>query len=123
MATQIDMETFVARLRAKRGDRGLREIAEEIGELSASTLSRIENGKVPDLDIFLRLCDWIGTSPDDFLISSSDKQNISPNTLEIIEAHLRADKNLDEKTAKAIAEMVKSAYQLNRRDTHADKGI
>lgn len=109
------MTAFTALLKAKRADKSLRETAREIGEISASTLSRIENGKVPDMETFLSLCDWMGVEPEQFLKKEDGEQYVEPTTPEIIEAHLRADKNLDQTTAKAIAEMVRAAYQLNRR--------
>lgn len=115
MASYLDMSAFTAMLKAKRASNSLREAAKEIGEISASTLSRIENGKVPDMESYLRLCDWIGADPDQFLKRAKEEETAEPTTPEIIEAHLRADKNLDETTAKAIAEMVRTAYHLNRR--------
>jgi hypothetical protein len=39
--------------------------------------------------------------------------------MEVIEAHLRADKNLDETSAEAIAKMLRAAYNVNRRDKDA----
>ena len=55
-----------AMIRKQRGERGLREVAQEIGEINASTLSRIEHGNLPDLATFLRICRWLGVSPDEF---------------------------------------------------------
>ena len=52
----VDIRKLAALLRAKRGRRGLREIADEIGGVSASTLSRLEQGNTPDLETFARLC-------------------------------------------------------------------
>lgn len=119
MATQIDLAKFVAMLKTKRGERGLREVAQEIGEISASTLSRLENGKIPDMDTFLRVCDWMKIDPSQFLVRT-EVGNPTTSTPEIIEAHLRADKNLDEATAEAIAEMVRAVYRLNRRNKESD---
>jgi transcriptional regulator with XRE-family HTH domain len=115
MTTKIDLEAFIAMFKTKRGDRGLREVAGEIGDISASTLSRIENGKSPEMEVFLRLCDWMGVDPAAFL-TRSEESHVELNTPEVIEAHLRADKNLDEATAEAIAQMVRTAYELNRRN-------
>lgn len=114
MKTQIDLSSFIAMFKTKRGERGLREIAQEIGEISASTLSRLENGKAPEMEVFLRICDWMQIDPSTFLTTSAREEQ-EVNTPEIIEAHLRADKNLDEATAEAIAQMVRTAYELNRR--------
>ena len=45
-------------IRKKRGAKSLRIIATEIG-ISAATLSRIENGKTPNLHSYQRICNWI----------------------------------------------------------------
>lgn len=120
MNTQLDMNLLIAHLRARRGEVGLREAAVQIGEISPATLSRIENGKVPDMEVFLRLCDWMGLAPEVFL-KRDDQPKPQLGTPEMIEAHLRADRELDETTAEAIAHMVKAAYQLGRRQRD-DKG-
>jgi len=117
MATRIDVDMFTARIKAKRAGMGLRETANQIGNISASTLSRVENGKIPDTETFLRICDWLEESPDTFIIS--DQQSTGGATIEVIEAHLRADKNLDEESADAIAKMLRAAYNVNRRDKDA----
>lgn len=44
---------------------GVREFAKEIG-ISAATLSRIENGKVPDIETFFKLCFWMKRSSNEF---------------------------------------------------------
>ena len=56
MSVGVDTAKLSAMVRAKRGSMGLRAAAEEIGDISASTLSRIEQGRIPDLDTFFRLC-------------------------------------------------------------------
>jgi len=53
-------------LREKRGHRGLREVAAEIG-VSPATLSRVENGQLPDLQTFSKMCRWLDTDPGAFL--------------------------------------------------------
>jgi len=121
MTNQLDQKAFIARIKAKRGDMGLREAAAEIGEISASSLSRIENGKLPDMETFLRICDWLEVDSSTFLTLASDAEFESEgNTPQIIEAHLRADTNLDEDTAIAIAKMVKNVYEMNaKKNNHA----
>lgn len=49
-------------LRLKRGNRGLRETAKEIG-VSSATLSRIERGKLPNILHFVKLCKWLNADP------------------------------------------------------------
>src|SRR5438552_13334027 len=62
----IDFQKFSAMLKTKRGGRGLRVVADEISGVSASTLSRIEQGNIPDLETFMRICKWLGVSAEDF---------------------------------------------------------
>lgn len=119
MSSQLDMGLFVAYLKARRGEMGLREAVQQIGDISPATLSRIENGRIPDMDVFLRICDWIGIPAETFLKRESDATAL-PKTTEVIEAHLRADRNLDDATAEAIANMVKAAYALGQRRSHTD---
>jgi transcriptional regulator with XRE-family HTH domain len=112
---EIDIRKLAALLRTKRGKRGLREIAKEIGEMSVSTLSRVEQGKIPDLGTFLRLCHWLGVSPEQFVSESlrNDSQSPEPtvSTQEMIVAHLRADRTLDPRTAEALSTMIRLAYE------------
>lgn len=108
MTTEIDIQEFAKRIRDKRGSQGLRTAAQEIGGVSASTLSRIEQGKLPDLDTFIRICRWLGVSADHFTIAAGTDAlgQTEPN---IVSLHLRADRVLDPKTARAIVNMIQLA--------------
>src|SRR2546423_7833179 len=81
----------------------LRDVADVV-TVSASTLSRIENGTGrPDADNIARLTQWLDM-PVDRLIrqQSSDVEPViyypHEATPDIVEAHLRADKNLSKDT-------------------------
>jgi len=112
----INLQKLAAHLRTKRGDRGLRFVAEEIGSVSASTLSRIEQGSAPDLAIFMRICAWLGVSPEEFVEpalglkrkAGRDSQTPLP---EAIESQLREDRVLPTTSVDAISEMIRVAYQ------------
>ncbi|GLY96564.1 helix-turn-helix domain-containing protein [Actinoplanes sp. NBRC 103695] len=82
----------------------LREAAREAG-VSAATLSRVLNGKVPDTATFAALVRWLGVSADLFI----DRER-QVSGAEAIEAHLRADRTLPPATAKALAALVRAAY-------------
>jgi transcriptional regulator with XRE-family HTH domain len=107
MEPEIDIRQLAALFKAKRGKRGLRTVAEEIGGVSASTLSRVEQGKLPDLDTFVRICRWLEVSTDRFLPSTENAPQTVP---QLIVAHLRADRNLDPSTAEALVTMIQLAY-------------
>src|SRR5438067_9942400 len=91
-------------VRRRREQQGmsLRDLASETG-VSASTLSRIENGTgKPDADNIARLTAWLDMPMERILGGRpSDTQENKPvvyfarePTPEIVEAHLRADRNL-----------------------------
>jgi transcriptional regulator with XRE-family HTH domain len=95
----------------------LRDVADEI-EVSASTLSRIENGTgKPDADNIARITRWLDM-PVDRVMNNRPGKDVEPvvyypheATPEIVEAHLRADKKLSPETAKALSELFRVAYQ------------
>jgi transcriptional regulator with XRE-family HTH domain len=94
----------------------LRDVA-DVTQVSASTLSRIENGTgKPDADNIARLTNWL-EMPVDRVMKNRQPEEVEavvyyPHeaTPEIVEAHLRADKNLSPETAKALSELFRVAY-------------
>lgn len=95
----------------------LRDVADKTG-VSASTLSRIENGTgKPDADNIARLTNWLDMPIDRVMKKKSSRKEVEPviyypheATPEIVEAHLRADKNLSDETASALSELFRVAY-------------
>jgi transcriptional regulator with XRE-family HTH domain len=93
-------------IKSKRGKRGLREISQEIGGISVSTLSRVENGNLPDIETYIRICKWLDVSTDYFAgedVDVSKKQ-------QVVVANLRADKTLPPELAEALIKMINLAY-------------
>ncbi len=96
----------------------LRDVA-DVTQVSASTLSRIENGTgKPDADNIARLTGWLDM-PIDRVMNKHQNDNKFVDAIvyypheatpEIVEAHLRADKNLTPETAKALSELFRVAY-------------
>jgi len=107
-------------IRRRREQQGmsLRDLADETG-VSASTLSRIENGTgKPDADNIARLAAWLDM-PIERVMHHGNRAANDPkpvvyypheSTPEIVEAHLRADKHLSPQTAKALSELFRVAY-------------
>ena len=108
MANYLDIEKLASLVRTKRRERGLREVSKEIGTVSPSTISRVENGKVPDIDTFLILCDWLNVSPADLL--GNDREREIESTPDRIAFLLQSDPNLDPAMANALALLIKTAY-------------
>src|SRR3989475_11729543 len=96
----------------------LRDVADQTG-VSASTLSRIENGTgKPDADNIARLASWLDM-PIERVMHHTNRSPSDPkpvvyypheSTPEIVEAHLRADRQLSPETAKALSELFRVAY-------------
>lgn len=96
-------------LKEKRNNKGLRAIADEIGNVSFATLSRIEQGKIPDIDTFLRICKWLNVSTETFIIDNPELKEVV-STKDRVLAHLRADKTLSKDTANMLIKMIDLAY-------------
>lgn len=98
-------------------DLSLRDVADII-DVSASTLSRIENGTGrPDADNIARISQWLDM-PVDRVMNKQSADSVEPviyypheATPEIVSAHLRADKNLSPETAEALSELFRVAYK------------
>lgn len=115
-STGIDLKKLAAHLRTKRGDNALRVVAEEIGGVSALTLSRVEQENAPDLPTFIRICKWLGASPGEFVEPSFGMKRMAGPDSEIhpsdsIEAQLRQHGGLPPASVNAISEMIRVAYR------------
>ena len=94
-------------VRKKRGENRLRETADDIG-ISPATLMRVENGRIPDLETFGKLCNWLKVNPGDFLgygETSDEQENLATTPL-FVTAHLKADKTPKQETVNALAKMI-----------------
>jgi transcriptional regulator with XRE-family HTH domain len=122
----INTEELGRAIRRRREELSLslRDVADQT-HVSASTLSRIENGTgKPDADNIARLTSWLDM-PLERILSRSREENDPKavvyypheSTPEIVEAHLRADRNLSPETADALSELFRVAYsQFSRTD-------
>ncbi|HWY12130.1 MAG TPA: helix-turn-helix transcriptional regulator [Bacteroidia bacterium] len=117
MSNNLNTRKLADMLKSKRGDVGLREIAKEIGGVSASTLSRIEQEHLPDIDTFLSICKWLEVSPEFF----TEKKDEDASTANMVVAHLRADKTLHPDTARALIKMINLAYESTRPVSHGKR--
>ena len=130
LKTLVNTEELGRAIRRKRDELGLslRDVANET-EVSASTLSRIENGTgKPDAENIARLTTWLDVPMERIMTrrQTNDEEAKAvvyyprESTPEIVEAHLRADRNLTSETAAALSELFRVAYtQFSR--TESDK--
>ena len=118
--TLVNTEELGRAVRRKREElsASLRDVADVTG-VSASTLSRIENGTgKPDADNIARLTNWLDVPMERIMGSRASEDEDAKavvyypreSTPEIVEAHLRADRNLTSETASALSELFRVAY-------------
>ncbi|WP_420612104.1 hypothetical protein [Candidatus Spongiisocius sp.] len=102
-------------LDAHRRSRSLnwKQVAAESG-VSASTLTRMAQGKRPDLDGLAALTAWSGLKADDFVRPTRGPERPEAAPLAMISTHLRADKNLTAEAATALDELIKATYERLR---------
>lgn len=100
-----NINELAKRVRGNRASKGIREAAKEIG-ISPATLSRVENGKIPDLETFGLICAWTGDSPSTFLGIHNQKID-APRA----QVHFKKETAIKLETAKALGEMIMLAQQ------------
>ncbi|ADJ43941.1 XRE family transcriptional regulator [Amycolatopsis mediterranei S699] len=109
----FDAEAFYAALDSVRQARKLnwKQVAGESG-VSASTLTRMAQGKRPDVDGLAALVAWSGLDADDYVRSEEGRPE--PEPLAMISTYLRSDRNLSNEAATALDEMIKATYERLR---------
>jgi transcriptional regulator with XRE-family HTH domain len=110
----FDSDGFHATLDSVRRARHLmwKDVASQSG-VAASTLTRMAQGKRPDVDGLAALCAWSGLDADDFVRSEDEKPEV--DTLAMISTYLRSDRNLSPESATALDELVKATYERLRK--------
>ena len=104
----FDTQAFFSALNAAREARDItwKALASEAG-VSASTLTRVGQGKRPDVDSFAALVAWAGLKPQDFIAVSSRESE----PLAEISVLLRRDPHLNDEAATALDELLKATYK------------
>ncbi|SRR2546427_10835905 len=109
--SRLTLEGIGPLLKEKRGDQGIREIAKEIG-ISPATLSRIERGKVPDLETFSKICRWLKVDPGEVLGHPRSETEKTGGVRFAPAVHFKADRAISPKVAQALAEMILAAQRM-----------
>lgn len=112
----FDGDAFFAALDGQRQAKKLtwKTVAQQSG-VSASTLTRLAQGRRPDVDSLANLCSWLGMSAETFVTSTQKIKN-RPEPLAQISALLRADSNLSKESAIALETVLKAAYDRLRKE-------
>ncbi len=107
---RFDGGAFFAALDTERQARQCtwKQVAEECG-ISASTLTRMAQGRHPDVNGLAALATWSGLDVNRFLRSPSTGEE--PEPLAVISSCLHSDPRLNVEAAVALDQMVKAAYR------------
>jgi transcriptional regulator with XRE-family HTH domain len=108
MAHRFNVSAFYSALDAVREARGLtwKHVASEAG-MNASTLTRIGQGKKPDVDGLSALLVWSNLKAEMFIADAVDR-GLEP--LAEITKIIRMDQTLSYNSARIVEDIVKSAY-------------
>lgn len=101
----MTLESLGRLLMKKRGDRGIRAVAKEIG-VSPSTLSRVEHGHLPDLENYRKICKWLDVEPATIVGETSSGTHTG-----VARAHFKKDGAVKQETAAALAELILAAQR------------
>jgi transcriptional regulator with XRE-family HTH domain len=92
----------------KRGARGVRAAAAE-AEISSATFSRVENGHMPDLETFAKICKWLGKDPREIL--GFEREEAAPPQAVV---QFKKDRTVSRDTAVALGELILAAQNAMR---------
>jgi transcriptional regulator with XRE-family HTH domain len=112
--SEFKAEAFFSALDSARVGRGFnwKQVADQSG-VSASTLTRMAQGKRPDVDSLAALVRWSGLSADPFVGVEASLKSREP--LSQIANLLYADSNLSNDSRETMIEMISAAYARSRR--------
>lgn len=112
---QFDVGALYSALDSERLARNLnwKEVSGESG-VSASTLTRLSQGRRPDVDSLAALSRWLGMSVDRFM-GARARAFGAASPLTQISTIIREDPNLNSDAAAALEELVKATYARLRK--------
>jgi transcriptional regulator with XRE-family HTH domain len=99
-------------LTERRGGRGVREFAKDIG-ISPATLSRIENGKLPDIETFSKICSYLVLDPAEILQVElgSSRPAADAEPAPVAAVHFKAERALDPGAAADLGSLILAAQR------------
>ena len=115
---RFDVAALHAAMESERRTRRLtwKDVAAQSG-VSASTLTRLSQGRQPDVNSLAALTAWLGISADQFMRAESVDQFGSASPLAQISSIIHRDPNLNPEGAVALEELVRATYARLRTDT------
>ena len=114
---RFDVAALHAAMDGQRRSRRLtwKDVAAESG-VSASTLTRLSQGRQPDVNSLAALTAWLGMSADHFMRSERVAKFGAPSPLAQISSIIHRDPHLNPEGVAALEEMIKATYARLRTD-------
>lgn len=123
MAQRVDVDSLIAAVNAQRKALGLswRRVAQETG-VSPSTLTRMQQGKSPDVNTFTALTGWLKMPAEQFT-AAQNLSKATPHPLAVLSTMLSAEhgagllrgkKQFSPKAIEALQELVQAAVKLSK---------
>ena len=118
---RFDVAALHAAMDSERRSRGLtwRGVAAQSG-VSASTLTRLSQGRQPDVNSLAALTAWLGISADDFMRTAAVHQFGAASPLAQISSIIHRDPRLNSEGAVALEELIRATYARLRTDGNGE---
>lgn len=111
----IDVDAVIAALDSERRAKNLswRQVAKAAG-VSPSTLTRMQQGKSPDVNTFTALSRWLNIPAEKFHTDKSHPAHASDDPMAVVSTLLRGQKKMNPKALAALQELVNAAFKLSK---------
>jgi transcriptional regulator with XRE-family HTH domain len=110
----LQLEALVAALDSERQAKGIswRQLAIEAG-VSPSTLTRMQQGKSPDVNTFSALTTWLDIPAERFY-TELGSEPVRNDPMAVVSTLLRGKKKMTPKAVAALTELVSAAVKLSK---------
>ena len=117
---RFDVAALHAAMDSERRSRRLtwKNVAVESG-VSASTLTRLSQGRQPDVNSLAALTSWLGISADHFMRGARVEQFGAASPLAQISTLIHRDPHLSPEGSAALEELIRATYARLRTDRDA----
>jgi len=111
----IHVDALIAALDSERRAKNFswRQLAKEAG-VSPSTLTRMQQGKSPDVNTFSALTRWLHIPAERFYADQPEHPGRHEDPMAVISSLLRGKKKMNPKAVAALQELVNAAFKLSK---------
>ena len=111
----IHVDALIAALDSERRAKNFswRQLAKEAG-VSPSTLTRMQQGKSPDVNTFSALTRWLHIPAERFYADQPEHPARHEDPMAVISSLLRGKKKMNPKAVAALQELVSAAFKLSK---------